>query len=131
MSWRFWGERRTSTRWEGVGHNPPPALFFPGPPSPTGEGLNTRREMFGRLGRWVGLLALGAVVARLVTARRAAGTSGAPRRPFSSRCGECPALNVCLLPEAEAARGQGVGLVGAARGPVGAGPVRPFCRGAG
>ena len=87
-----------------------------------------RRELFGRLGRWVGLVALGAVVARLTLGRRAAGTSGGPGRPFSSRCGACPAINVCLLPEAEAARGQGVGLVGAARGPLGTAPVRPLCR---
>ncbi len=90
-----------------------------------------RREVFGRLGRWVGLLALGAVVARLTFGRRGGGTSGGVRRSFSSRCGECSAINVCLLPEAEAARVQGVGLVGAARGSPGAGPVRPLCRAAG
>lgn len=93
---------------------------------PAGKRPMNRREWFGRLGRWVGLLALGAVVARL--GRRAVGTSSGPGRPFSSRCGACPAINVCLLPEAEAARGQGVGLVGAARGPLGTAPVRPLCR---
>jgi hypothetical protein len=86
-----------------------------------------RREMFGRLGRWLGLVALGAVAARLTVGRQV-GKSGGPVRPFSSRCAACPAINVCLLPEAETARTQGVGLVGAVRGAPGAGPVLPFCR---
>jgi len=125
VNWNFWGERKSSAVGEGVGLNPSPGPK--GPPSPKGEGLKTRRELFGSFGCWVGLVALGAVVARLTVGWQA-GKSGGSVRSFSSRCGDCSAINVCLLPEAEAARAQGVGLVGASRGTPGAGPVRPLCR---
>ena len=85
-------------------------------PSPKEQGGLSRREVFGRLGRWLGLGLAGAAVVHLV-GRRFFGQASGPSRTPPTVCSQCNIFETCFLPDAEEARRQGLGLLGVLRRP--------------